>query len=265
MVSWNSFTKTWHTKAYSSISPQNPSLTAKGKTVLITGGGRGIGKSIAIGFAQAGASTILITGRSKATMVSAAADIKAQSTNPNLKVAIFEADIVDPIAMKAVFETTKKEHGLIDILVSNAGYLNTPGPIASAPLDDYWATFEINVKGTIIVAQEFLRAQAGPPNATFISINSGASHIPYIADYSAYAASKMATLRLVEYLAQEIPEMSFFQVQPGTVDTDMQRKAGRDADDNIGMFSHNLVNHWLRRGANECRFACGVLCVACCL
>jgi NAD(P)-dependent dehydrogenase (short-subunit alcohol dehydrogenase family) len=235
MPAWNSFTELWHSKAYPSISPRNPSLSAKGKIVLITGGGRGIGKGIAVGFAQAGA-TIIITGRSKSTMVSAAKEIKAQSPLLDVKVATFEADVLDPLAMKTVFETTKKDYGLIDVLVSNAGYLNTPGPIASAPLDDYWSTFEINVKGSIIVAQEFLRANAGSQNATFINISSGAGHIPYIPDYSAYAASKMATLRVMEYLSHEVPEMRVFQVQPGTVDTDMQRKSGRDVDDDIGIF-----------------------------
>lgn len=176
-------------------------------------------------------------------MVSAATEIKTSSTSADFKVATYEADILDPLAMKTVFETTKKDYGLIDVIVSNAGYLNTPGPIASAPLADYWSTFEINVKGTLIVAQEFLRAQAGSPNTTFISINSGAAHIPYIPDYSAYTASKIATLRVMEYLSHEVPEMRIFQVQPGTVDTDMQRKAGRDADDNIGMFKLILQRH----------------------
>jgi NAD(P)-dependent dehydrogenase (short-subunit alcohol dehydrogenase family) len=235
MATWNSFTSTWHSKAYPSISPTNPSLSAKGKVVLITGGSRGIGKSIAIGFAQAGASTIIITGRSNVTMVSAAKEVEAASSILDTKVATFEADISDPIAIKIVLKTVKQEFGLIDILVSNAGYLNTPGPIASAPLDDYWTTFETNVKGSIVVAQEMLRAQAGAANSTFISINSGAAHIPYIPDYSAYAASKMATLRVMEYLHHEEPEMRVFSVQPGTVDTDMQRKAGRDAADDIGL------------------------------
>jgi NAD(P)-dependent dehydrogenase (short-subunit alcohol dehydrogenase family) len=236
MPAWNSFTKTWHTKAYPSISPTNPSLSARGKIVLITGGSRGIGKSIAIGFAQASASIIIITGRSKTSMTSAAAEIKSQSPLPSMKVETFEADILDPLAMKYIFETVKKDFGPIDILISNAGYLNTPSSISSSPLSDYWSTFKINVKGSIIVAQEFLRSKAGSQKTTFISINSGAAHISYIPDFSAYAASKIATLRVMEYLSNEERGMRVFSVQPGTVDTDMQRKAGRDAQDDISMY-----------------------------
>src|SRR6201996_5652360 len=61
--SFTSFTKTYHSEPYASISPSRPELSAAGKNIIITGGGTGIGKSIATSFARAGASTIAILGR----------------------------------------------------------------------------------------------------------------------------------------------------------------------------------------------------------
>ncbi|GKU08960.1 unnamed protein product, partial [Fusarium langsethiae] len=70
-----SFTKAWHSKPYSSIDPSRPEISAAGKFIAITGGGTGIGKSIAIAFAQAGASTIAILGRRLDRLETAANEI----------------------------------------------------------------------------------------------------------------------------------------------------------------------------------------------
>ncbi|KAF5262082.1 hypothetical protein FOXYS1_7202, partial [Fusarium oxysporum] len=89
MDNFVSFTKTWHNKPYPSIDPTRPEFSAAGKFVAITGGGTGIGKSIAIAFAQAGASTIAILGRRLDRLETAAAEI-AEASGGKTNV-IFEA------------------------------------------------------------------------------------------------------------------------------------------------------------------------------
>jgi NADP-dependent 3-hydroxy acid dehydrogenase YdfG len=131
---------------------------------------------------------------------SAAIEINANSSTPDLRICTFNADILNAKAMGKVFETVKKDFRLIDVLISNVGYLNTPDPIVSSLLDNCWHTFEVNVKGSIIVAQEFLHSNTSHANTTFINISSGAGHIPYIPDYFAYSASKLATIKVMEYL-----------------------------------------------------------------
>ncbi|KAI1044134.1 hypothetical protein LB505_010555 [Fusarium chuoi] len=79
MDNFVSFTKTWHNKPYPSIDPTRPELSAAGKFVAITGGGTGIGRSIAIAFAQAGASTVAILGRRLDRLEIAAAEIAEAS------------------------------------------------------------------------------------------------------------------------------------------------------------------------------------------
>jgi NAD(P)-dependent dehydrogenase (short-subunit alcohol dehydrogenase family) len=228
-----SFTKTWHTKPYEAISPSAPSLSTIGKVILITGGGKGIGKAIACAFAEAGAQAIIITGRSQPSLDEAKLEIMKSASAPT-KVSIHQADVTDACAMNAVFSNAKKEFGPIDVVVSNAGYLNTPGPLSHASLEDYWRVFEVNVKGTIVVAKEFVSTGACQQNSTFISISSGAAHIPYIADYSAYSSSKLAAVKTMEYFQHEQPSIRVFQVQPGSIATGMQTKSGREAHDEIG-------------------------------
>ncbi len=75
MSSFVSFTKIWHNQPYAAIDPTQPKLSAKGKFVVVTGGATGIGKAIAVAFAQAGAKTIAILARRLEKLEIAAAEI----------------------------------------------------------------------------------------------------------------------------------------------------------------------------------------------
>ncbi|KAK8203603.1 hypothetical protein M8818_005253 [Zalaria obscura] len=71
------FTQTYHHAPYAAISPSRPELSAAGKVVVVTGGGTGIGRSIAVSFAQAGADTVAILGRREDRLKSSVAEISA--------------------------------------------------------------------------------------------------------------------------------------------------------------------------------------------
>src|SRR5436305_6345821 len=93
ILKFTSFTKTWHNKPYASISPSRPELSAKGKNVVVTGGGTGIGKAIAIAFARAGAASVSIRGRRIDRLKSAVKDITAASVNSDTSVLFQTADL----------------------------------------------------------------------------------------------------------------------------------------------------------------------------
>ena len=84
--SFTSFTSTWHSTPYALISPSRPELSAAGRTVVVTGGGTGIGKAIAKAFAQAGASSVAILGRRVDRLRSAIKEISdaVSGTKPRL-------------------------------------------------------------------------------------------------------------------------------------------------------------------------------------
>lgn len=214
------FINTYHTSQYPEISDTNPALSQAGKVIFVTGGGKGIGKSIATSFAKAGAKAIIITGRTPASLEEA----KISLSQYGIPIETFAADVADEKAIQHAFSTAHRKYGPIDVLVSNAGYLSVHVPISDSPLQDYWQGFETNVKGGLVVAQAFVKVAA--PNATLINISSGAAHIPYIPGYSGYSASKLAFWRIMEYFQQENPELRVFNLQPGRIETDMSRKAG---------------------------------------
>ena len=242
MDSLPTFTKTFHEKVYSAIDESNPSLSAKGKVVFITGGGKGIGKAIAISFAKAGAKAVVILGRTEAALLQAKEEIQkagatasGNRTHPII-VQSFVADALDVEAVNAAFSSVRSQIGLIDVLVNNAGYLSAPGSVAASSLDDYWYGFEVNVKGGLIVTQGFLNGTAAE-TATLINVSSGVVHLPFafVPGYSGYSASKLAMTKIIENVQQENPSLRVFNLQPGIIETDMSQKSGMPGRDDIGM------------------------------
>jgi NAD(P)-dependent dehydrogenase (short-subunit alcohol dehydrogenase family) len=228
-----SFTKAFHHAPYPNISPSNPTLSAEGKIILITGGGTGIGKATTAAFIEVGATAIVLIGRTESTLKAAQAELSLTNTNV---VDYRLADTTDPVAVEEAFSTTVQRYGKIDVLVNNAGYLSVHKPLAESPLDDYWRGFEINIKGPIVTTQAFLKIAR--PGATLINVSSGAAHIPYIPNYSGYSAAKLASSKIMEYVQRENPELRVFNLQPGTVETNMAKKSDLSVDtyDEPGMY-----------------------------
>lgn len=126
----------WHNDTYPSIDPTSPSLSAAGKTVVITGGGTGIGRATVEAFAQAKAAAITITGRRVAPLEETKEFIEAKYSVP---VHVFSADVIDGAAMRKVAETV----GGWDIFVHNAGYMSEKGTITEADLEEWWKGWEV--------------------------------------------------------------------------------------------------------------------------
>jgi NAD(P)-dependent dehydrogenase (short-subunit alcohol dehydrogenase family) len=235
-----SFTPTWHNAPYAAIdSTHNPAISASGKSIFITGSGKGIGEAIALEFARAGARAIVLTGRTAASLESCKAKIAALS--PDTQVEAIVVDITNASGIAKAFQTATSYFGPIDVLVNNAGYLpDEHTTVAMSPLDDYWRAFEINVKGGLIVTQAYLQPGiAIDRGATVINVSSGVAHIPYIPGYSAYGASKLALVKVMEYVQTENAQRGIrvFSLQPGAIETDMSRKAGNiQTSDDIGKY-----------------------------
>lgn len=213
-----SFTRTWHNNTYAAINPSNPSLSATNKTVFVTGGGAGVGRSISQSFASAGATTLVISGRREAVLQSAKKEIEA--AHPKTKVLTTAADIVDEKAMNAAFASVGAK---IDILVHNAGYLADTTPIATSDLAEWWKGFEINIKGSFIVTQAFLKHAA--KDAVLIALTTGIAHLPALPDYSSYGTSKLGGLKFFEAVQAEHPDVRVVNVHPGVIKSDMSDKS----------------------------------------
>ena len=208
----------------------DPALLKKefaGKSVLITGGGYGIGSAIAKFFAEAGVAQIILVGRTEAKLKSTAdslASFKSTTTS------FYQADISSKSDVKKLFDSLTISP---DVLVNNAGFMATPANFIQADLDEYWEAFTINVYGTALVTQSFLRhREALKPStpAVVISLNTIGAYSVRIPHLSSYGASKAALARWSEMIAVDVPETTarFISIHPGSVKTDMGIKSGLD-------------------------------------
>lgn len=223
------FTKIAHHKAYSRISPLKPELSANGKNVVVTGGGTGIGKAIALAFAQAGAQSVSILGRREDRLKSTVDELR-NSASSKSSVSQYEVcDLRHAEEVRAAFDSIVKTVGKIDILVSNAAVLPDITPLAGFNTDRFMQGFELNVLTALNAVQAFLPRSV--PKPMVINISSCIAHMSAMPMVSGYAVSKAANLKLMDYFAAENPELHVVNVQPGTVKTEMSEKAGAPGKD----------------------------------
>lgn len=134
----------------------------------MTGGGSGIGRAAAVSFAASGAKAVVLFGRSETKLESAAEEINAKSAT---KVLTFAVDVRNATAVKDAMASVKTKVGSIDILVHSAAILPPLGPVSTTDIDGMWEGFEVNVKGTLIVAQTMLSYCSDKP--VFVCVNTG--------------------------------------------------------------------------------------------
>jgi NAD(P)-dependent dehydrogenase (short-subunit alcohol dehydrogenase family) len=170
----------------------------KEKSVLITGAGRGIGKRLAIGFAQAGARVALLS-RSQAELDLAKLEIE-QAGGAALRI---RADVRDLEQMMAAVDRVRVTFGGLDVLICAAGVQGPIGPLLATKAKAWNETIEINLIGAANSCRAVLPAMIEKRSGKIILIGGGgaASARPF---FTAYAASKSAVVRLVECLAEEV-------------------------------------------------------------
>ncbi len=169
-----------------------------GRTALITGGSKGLGKVIAAGLASAGANVVLVS-RHGAEAQAAADEIAADHGQGTLGI---EADITVPAQIYAMIATSSEFSGTIDILVNNAG-INTRGPIEAITLEQFEDLMKINVTGTWLCCKTVipLMKKAGWGRIINMSSAIGLVGVP---ERTPYASSKGAVSQLTRTLALEL-------------------------------------------------------------
>ncbi|MDS9470742.1 3-ketoacyl-ACP reductase [Sporosarcina pasteurii] len=188
----------------------------KGKTALITGAGRGIGRATAIAFAKEGINVGLV-GRTGANLEKVAEEIAEYG----VEVTMATADVSDIESAQKAVEHIQSELGTIDILINNAGVAKF-GKFLDLSPDEFKNIIDINLMGVYNVTRAVLPSMIEQSSGDIINISSTAGERggPVTA---AYSASKFGLIGLTESLMQEVRKHNIrvTALTPSTVATDL--------------------------------------------
>ncbi len=228
---------TSHHTQYSDIDPKSTLKgSAAGKTVFISGASRGIGQATAVAFAQAGAEAIYITARSETALEET--KTKILEANPDTQCAYRVCDVTDAEQVKAAIDDCVAKFGGIDVADTNAGYLGKWTKIGESDVDNWWYSWEINVKGTYLVVRYALphliesahkHAAKGASGGHLIMLSSVGAQL-LMPGASDYQASKHVINRLCEFIDVDHGEdgIKCFAIHPGGVPTTLGKNMPED-------------------------------------
>lgn len=187
------------------------------KSVLITGAGRGIGKRLALGFAEAGARVGLLA-RSQAELDLAKLEIEQAGGNA-LRL---RADVRDLEQLQASVERMKVVFGGLDVLIAAAAVQGPIGPLLSTNPKAWAETIEVNLIGAVNSCRAALPTMVEKRSGKIILVVGGGSGHTR-PNFGAYAASKAAVVRFAECLAVEVSDanVQVNSISPGHVYTHM--------------------------------------------
>lgn len=216
MIGDYTVTSTVHNDTYPAISPTNFDFT--GKSVFISGGSRGLGHAITLSFARAGASQIAVGARSSLSNLEKevqTAAVSAGRNNP--KFLALKCDVTNQGDVEEAAKTVEKEFGKCDIVINNAGVLYG-SPIIESDPEQWWNTFNVNLRGPYLVTRAFLPLLLKGEDKTICTVSSVGAH-KKSPGLSAYQSSKLAVLRFSEFVDAEYADKGVisFCIHPGNI------------------------------------------------
>lgn len=215
-----------HKDIYPAIdAAQTPSLSHSGKTILVTGASRGLGRAIAVQYAIAGAASINLCARTESQLD----DVETQITQINSSIQVHKhiLDVTDVAATQALAKRITAEQGRLDILINNAGVAEPWRPIGDSDPADYIKTLDVNLKGAYLVQKAFLPllCATAEKTGTYVNIVNvvSAGAMVLIPGSSAYGVAKLGLVRMSEFVDLEYGDkgVNVVSMHPGGVETSL--------------------------------------------
>lgn len=169
------------------------------RVALVTGAGTGLGRAIAIAFANEGA-TVVLTGRREGKLREVEREIG------NGKAIVIPADLTDETAVRALRdELLSSTNGKLDILVNNAGGVSAMNSISELTLEQWKQMMDLNLTSQFLATKAFLPTLRKSENGKILSITSGMANF-YMNGFGAYSSSKAGVEALMKTVAAEEKE-----------------------------------------------------------
>jgi NAD(P)-dependent dehydrogenase (short-subunit alcohol dehydrogenase family) len=203
-----------------------------GKTAVITGGGRGLGKGVAVALAQAGADVVIV-GNIKEELEESYLEISDISKNNSYNV----IDVRDTESIRGFIRDTIKKRGSIDILVNAAG-VQVRKPFLEITEDDYDIVMDVNLKSIFFTCQEIIPYMMKQKKGKIINFASLTSAIG-LRNTSPYGASKGGVAQLTKAMAVEFAEygIQINAIGPGYYKSKITESLFQDIDHLNGLLS----------------------------
>ncbi|MDT5187154.1 MAG: 3-oxoacyl-[acyl-carrier protein] reductase [Mycobacterium sp.] len=201
----------------------------QGRSAIVTGGSRGIGRGIAETFAAAGID-VLVTARNQAELDATVAGLAKQPG----RVSGLAADVTDPEDCRRAVQTAVERHGGLDIVCANAGIFPS-GRLEDLTPDDVEQVLAVNFKGTVFIVQAALSALAASQRGRVIITSSITGPITGYPGWSHYGASKAAQLGFLRTAAIELApkQITINAVLPGNIITEGLIEMGQEYMDQM--------------------------------
>ncbi|OKP09899.1 Dehydrogenase/reductase SDR family member 11 [Penicillium subrubescens] len=219
---------TTHKTVYPSISASAPELSQSGRTVLITGGSKGIGFAIARAFAQAGALRVIVVARNSGELLAVEKRIR-EAVSFQGQVLPITCNLDDIGAVQSMWDGLHAQQINVDVLVLNAATSGTEGRMLQESEQRWkqtWGLFEMNVRANLVCADRLINQSIeGKPPSPRAILNVSSCFLHDSSDtvgHGAYASTKTALACLLQHLAAEIPreEVQILSFHPGFVYTE---------------------------------------------
>jgi len=188
-------------------------MTLKGKTALVTGSSKGLGRAIVLRLAAQGANVVVNYSRDE----NAANEVRAAAEEHGVQAITVAADVSRVDGIEQLYDATIDAFGQVDIVVANAGMEKVNIPVTDVTEEDFDLLFRVNTKGPYFVLREAARRITD--NGRIITISSNTTTVPQVG-VGLYGTSKVATGYLARVLALELGPrgVTVNTVVPGPID-----------------------------------------------
>lgn len=203
-------------------------MNFQGKNVIVTGGSRGIGKSIALGFAKKGANVIINYNSSDVLAKEVVAEIEALG----VKAKAYKCNVAIPEEVEGFVKEVYSDFDNVDVLVNNAGITND-GLLIRMKENDWDSVMDVNLKGTFLCTKEVGKKMIKKKQGAIINITSVVG-VMGNAGQANYAASKAGVIGFTKSVAKEFANrgVTVNAVAPGFINTDMTAKLSEEVIEN---------------------------------